>query len=241
MLEKADRVLVGLSGGKDSLTLLAHLANLQNNFQIPFTFEALHIKSDFSGCSAKPGFLDLVGSWGVKVHILEVAIEARLKPGKSMNCYWCSTQRRTELIQWANGRGFNKIALGHHTDDILESFFMNMAYKGEISTMLPVMRYDKYKAVIIRPMALVTEEQIIGYAKETGILSEALVCPFGKTSLRLKARQAISLLAASAPGVRANIFKAMENPHPRYLPGSSGQSPRQAEQFPPEDQQVQEP
>ena len=85
----------------------------------------------------------------------------RLKPGRSMNCYWCSMQRRTELIRYAMAEGFNKIALGHHLDDIVETLMMNMLYKGQISGMLPILRYEKYPVSIIRPLALC--EETAGY------------------------------------------------------------------------------
>jgi hypothetical protein len=83
-----------------------------------------------------------------------------------MNCYWCSTQRRTELIRYAMERGFNKIALGHHLDDAVETLLMNMLYKGEIGGMLPLLRYRKYPLSIIRPLVLCEERQLVEYGKK---------------------------------------------------------------------------
>lgn len=217
MLDKGDRILVGLSGGKDSLTLVAHLTYLQKRFQIPFDFEALHIQADFAGCGTPPDFLGWVETWGVKTHVLPVAIQGRLKPGERLNCWWCSTQRRTELLQFARTHGFSKVALGHHLDDIVETLFMNMAFKAKISAMLPVMRYDRYSAVIIRPLAYVSVDQIIRYAREQGFLHQAQVCPFGKNSLRLKVRESLRVLSQAAPHVKENLLWAMKNIDFRYL------------------------
>ncbi len=217
MLDKGDRILVGLSGGKDSLTLTAHLAHLQRHFQIPFEFEALHVRADFAGCGTPPGFLSWVENWGIKTHVLPVAIQGRLKPGEKLNCWWCSTQRRTELLQFARSHGFSKVALGHHLDDIVETLLMNMAFKSRISGMLPVMRYDHYDAVIIRPLAYVGVEQILRYAQDRGFLHQAETCPFGKNSLRLKAREALRILSQSAPHVRENLLRSMNSIDRRYL------------------------
>ena len=155
---------------------------------------------------------------------LPVAIQGRLKPGRKLNCYWCSTQRRKELLDYARSRGFTKVALGHHLDDILETLFMNMAYKAEVGTMLPVMVYDRHDAVVIRPLTYVTNEQTLAYARSRGFLSEAAVCPFGTTSLRLKAREAVRVLASGGPGVRENLLKSLSAVRDRYLPGWHGQS-----------------
>lgn len=218
MLDPHDRLLVGLSGGKDSLTLTAHLAHLQRHFQIPFTFEALHIQADFTGCGSPPGFLEWVRGWGVPVHVLPVAIRGRLKSGRRLNCWWCSTQRRTELLAFARTHGFTKVALGHHLDDIVETILMNMAFKGQVSAMLPVMRYDNYPAVVIRPLAWVGVASIAEYARRHGFLEQAAVCPFGRNSLRLKAREAVRILSQAAPNVRENIVRSLSHIDTRYLP-----------------------
>jgi len=217
LIEPNDRVLLGLSGGKDSLTLLIHLVHLQKHFQIPFHFEAAHIKADFVGCGSAPHFLEWVREWGVVTHEIPVAILGRLKPGKKLNCWWCSTQRRTELLEFARENGFTKVALGHHLDDMIETLLMNMAFKGQVSTMLPLMRYDHYQAVIIRPLAFVSVDQIVAYSRKEGFLQEALTCPFGQNSLRLKVRQAIRLLSQAAPGVKENLLRSTSNIQERYL------------------------
>jgi tRNA(Ile)-lysidine synthase TilS/MesJ len=106
-----------------------------------------------------------------------------------MNCYWCSTQRRTELLKYAIEHNFNKIALGHHLDDIIETFFMNMTAKGELSAMPVLLKYRKYPVSLIRPLAYLEEQQIISCAAEQDILRAVCTCPYGLNSRRLPQQQ----------------------------------------------------
>ena len=219
LIEPGDKILLAVSGGKDSLTMAYFLGKKQGKFPIKFDVEAVYINSDFAGCDASPKMGELLQEWGVKFTMLNVPIKDRLKEGKKLNCYWCSTQRRTELLTYANKNGFNKIALGHHMDDILETFFMNMVYKSEMSTMLPFMKYDKYPQIVIRPLARVQENEIIRFAKEMGFDSTALTCAFGKKSKRLDMRKVIDSIAeVEGNKARDNIFNAMSHVKERYLP-----------------------
>ena len=169
MIEENDKILLAVSGGKDSLTMAYFLGKKQHKFRYPFTAEAVHIRTDFEGCFRHPKMDDFFNEWNIKIHYIDVPILERLKPGRKMNCYWCATQRRKELMEFARNNGFTKIALGHHLDDILETFFMNMILKGEMSTMLPILKYDHYDNTVIRPLARVQEHEIIGFAEEMGI------------------------------------------------------------------------
>jgi tRNA(Ile)-lysidine synthase TilS/MesJ len=103
-------------------------------------------------------------------------------------------------------------------DDILETFFMNMAYRSELSTMLPVMKYDRYPHTIIRPLALVREREIVELADHLGLAALTRVCPYGEASKRTHFSQAIDLMARAGDFVRDNLFRALANPVPRYLP-----------------------
>jgi tRNA 2-thiocytidine biosynthesis protein TtcA len=218
MIEEGDRVLAAVSGGKDSLTMLYNLARRKRSCPVPFEVEAFHLSSDFCACCAKKSLTDLVSEWGVPFHSGYAAIMGRLKPGQKMNCYWCSTQRRIELIKFARANGFNKIALGHHLDDIIETFMMNVCYKGEMSTMLPIITYDKYPSItIIRPLAQVREEQIIQFAIEKQLDNVVCKCPYGKNSKRKIMKATIGALAKDNKLVRYNMFAAMHNVNPRYL------------------------
>ncbi|MDA3849835.1 MAG: tRNA 2-thiocytidine biosynthesis protein TtcA [Spirochaetaceae bacterium] len=216
LIEPGDKILLGISGGKDSLTLAYNLIEKSKGCPIPFQLEAVNIEPDFPNGTGDKSFLELVKSWGLDCPVIKVPVKARLKPGKTMNCYWCSTQRRMELMKEAQKRGCNKIALGHHMDDILETFLMNIAYKGELSTMLPLMKYDKYPFTVIRPLAYVQESEIIQFSKDLDFQRISCSCNFDTRSRRHPARDAIKSLS-DHPSVRDSMFKALGNPNNRYM------------------------
>lgn len=211
MIEEGDKILVAVSGGKDSLTMLHNLAHRQKNHPIKYDFEAIHIASDFCSCCSKSKLEDAFKQWNIKYHIVSIPIIARLKPGKKMNCYWCSTQRRIELINFATENGFNKVALGHHLDDIIETYFMNILQKGQLATMLPVMKYKKYNSTIIRPLAFLEEREIIRFTEAVGIKKAVCTCPYGKNSDRKVIREKLAHLTDNRNSVKMNILKSMQN------------------------------
>jgi tRNA 2-thiocytidine biosynthesis protein TtcA len=132
-----------------------------------------------------------------------------------MNCYWCSTQRRTELLKYAVAYRFNKIALGHHLDDIIETFFMNMLSKGELSTIQMKLDYRKYPVSLIRPLGYAEESQIIACALEKDILKAACTCPYGIASKRRDVRKKIADFTGGSNAVKRRILKCIQNlPHP---------------------------
>ncbi len=219
MLQENDHVLIGLSGGKDSLALSYHLARkAAASYPVPFSAEAVHVRTDFATYPVGDDFLEIVRGWGLKVTVIDVAVEKRLKDGCKLNCWWCSTQRRLELAKYAEKTSAAKIALGHHLDDILETFLMNMAAKGELSTMLPVMAYDRYPHTIIRPLAWTHETEIRDFVKKIELESFTCTCPWDTRSPRKTARRALEELTAGKPGKKDAMFRALSNPVNRYLP-----------------------
>jgi len=218
MIEEGDRILVAVSGGKDSTTLAYDLAMKRRWWPVSYELRAIHIATDFCSCCKKSALFDLLSSWGIESVSLDVPVIGRLKPGRSMNCYWCSTQRRTELIRYAMAEGFNAIALGHHLDDIVETLVMNMLYKGQISGMLPVLKYGKYPVKIIRPLALCEERQVISFAEEKGFRSAVCTCPFGRDSKRREVRERVALLTGGSSAIKRNLFDSMSDVNEEYLP-----------------------
>jgi len=235
MIEPGDRILVGVSGGKDSSCLARDLAIKRKWWEVPFELEACFIASDL-GDAASPDSAASQGAaeagsgsaddswikarmedWGVPYTRIEVPVVGRLKPGERMNCYWCATQRRTELSRYARANGFNKLALGHHMDDILETLFMNMLRKGEFATMPPVMKYDNYPLTVIRPLALCEERQVIACATELGLASHTCTCEFNLQGARKTTRKLIENLTGGSSAAKRNLFKSMSVIKTDYL------------------------
>ena len=210
MISQGDKILVGLSGGKDSLALLHYLVKRRMQQRESFDITAFHIKTDItSGISNN--LISIVNSWDVPLIIKEISVLERLKSGKKMNCWWCSTQRRTELNNYAMENSFNKIALGHHMDDILETLLMNMLQKGELSTMSPVVNYRKYPVKVIRPLCFSSEQRIIDYCTENNFISETCTCDFQSNSFRKEARKKLSLITDGDEQVKLKMLHSLKN------------------------------
>jgi tRNA 2-thiocytidine biosynthesis protein TtcA len=217
MIEPGDSVLLGLSGGKDSTTLLLDLAEKRRHGELDNRLEAVHVASEFTSPTVRAMIEQLCAERNVPLHVIELSVRDRLKPGRTMNCYWCSTQRRTELLRFACAEGFTKIALGHHLDDILETLFMNMLQKAELSTMPPVMRYLKYPVTIVRPLALVEERQITEHIRSLGLDRHVCTCGFNTNSYRDQVRSRIEAMTGGSAALKRNIYRSLGNIKHEYL------------------------
>jgi len=209
LITAGDRILIAASGGKDSTVMAWALSSLKRSLKIDYELAALHISTDFCACCKKSALAKMLEDWGIPFTDLFVPVIGRLKPGRKMNCYWCSTQRRTELLKYAVENGYNKIALGHHLDDIIETFFMNLCAKGQLSTMEVKIVYRKYPVTLIRPLALLEERQIIACAAERGILKAACTCPYGVNSGRRDMREKIAAFTGNSGAVKRRILAAL--------------------------------
>lgn len=207
MIEKGDKILVGASGGKDSTALLEYLANRKKRKDADFDFVPLFIKTEF-GKPLPQNILDCFNKWQINLTTVEIDVAGRSKEGHKLGCYWCSTQRRTELLRFAMENGCNKIALGHHMDDILETVLMNAMEKGTLGGMPPVLQYEKYPVKIIRPLCYCPQQVIVDRAKEMGYAGFTCTCSFQDNSSRKTTRSKLSVLTDDDEGIKQRLFDA---------------------------------
>ncbi|NOZ86430.1 MAG: tRNA 2-thiocytidine(32) synthetase TtcA [Deltaproteobacteria bacterium] len=210
MLKQGDRILVGLSGGKDSTSLLKILHDRLEWLPIEYTLVAMHIVG-IGPCMEKVD-VDGLGSYcesiGVDFLIRKPDIDEPA-PGKS-RCWWCSWNRRKALFKACSELGCNKLALAHHMDDIVETLLLNMFWHGEISTMPPKVEMFKGRMTLIRPLALVTESRMVRYAKESAFPVKLHTCAFGAMNERGFVKKLVSDAARENPKMKKNLFRAME-------------------------------
>lgn len=218
MLADGDQVLIAVSGGVDSLVLAWILNYWQHKAPIRYSISAFYIDNGFdSGTSEK-----------VKEQLRKINIQCQVKKtdfgeraaaaenGKSA-CYHCARFRRNLLFSIAEQHNFNKIAFGHHKDDILETFFINLLYAGNISTMVPRQELFGGRINIIRPMAYLEKKDIQDIAKKVNITPVKNPCPKDSDSKRQEARKVVASLSNLDPKVKSNIFAALSNIRQGYL------------------------
>ena len=220
MIADHDRVMVCLSGGKDSYTMLDILLELQ--LRAPVQFELTVVNLD----QKQPGFPehvlpDYLQSIGVSYHILEVdtysIVRDVIEEGKTM-CGLCSRLRRGVLYNFASNNGFNKIALGHHRDDIIETLFLNMFHGGKMKAMPPKLKSDDGQNIVIRPLAYCRESDIEKYAEARNFpIIPCNLCGSQTNLERVKIKNMLQQWQKQFPGRVENIFRSVQNVAPSQL------------------------
>jgi tRNA 2-thiocytidine biosynthesis protein TtcA len=220
MIKTGDRVLVGLSGGKDSFTLLCLLRKLQLKVNGKFHIQA------FTLDQGQPGWDDKkLRAWlddsKIPYCILSrdtySVVKEKIPEGKTY-CSLCSRMRRGIIYRYAEENDFNKVALGHHRDDLINTLMMSILYGGEIRSMPPKLLSDNKKHIVIRPMAYCQEKDIAEYAKlrEFPIIPCTL-CGSQENLMRVKVKKLISDLAEANPKVPSNMLHALQSIQPSQL------------------------
>lgn len=221
MIHEGDRILVGLSGGKDSLSLLYLLQERQARVPIAYELIPVHIDIGYDG-GGFVGVERFLQERGFTCHVekTEIGRLAHSPKNRENPCFLCSWERRKTLFQLANRFRCNKVALGHHKDDVIETFLMNIFYSAQVSTMLPVQSLFRGKIILIRPLVLLEESQIDRFAREKGLPVFQTACPsLGKTK-RNAVKQVIEALAGKDRRIKGNIFRALSNVRLEYLYGN---------------------
>ena len=220
MIEDGDRVMVCLSGGKDSYTMLELLTVLQK--KAPVSFELVAVNLD----QKQPGFPEHVlpeylAGLGVEYHIIEQdtysIVKDKVPEGKT-TCGLCSRLRRGILYSFAESIGATKIALGHHQDDIIETFFLNIFFNGQLKTMPPKLLSDNKKHVVIRPLALCRENDIVAYAaiKDYPIIPCNL-CGSQENMQRKVVKNMVQQWEQAHPGRSEVIMRSLQKVVPSHL------------------------
>jgi tRNA 2-thiocytidine biosynthesis protein TtcA len=232
MIEHGDRVMVCLSGGKDSYTLLDILLSLQRS--APIDFELMAVNLD----QKQPGFPahvlpDYLTALGVPFHVIEqdtYSVVKRVIPeGKTM-CGLCSRLRRGALYRYASENGITKIALGHHRDDIVETLFLNMFFGGKLKAMPPKLRSEDGRHIVIRPLAYVAERDIERYARARQFpLIPCTLCGSQQNMQRAEIKKMLREWEQQYPGRTESIFSSLRNVVPSHLVDPDLLDPRAAD------------
>ena len=230
MIEAGDRIAVGVSGGKDSLALLVFLAELRKYHNHPFALEAITIDMglgmDYSGIEELCRQLDVPFTL-VSTQIGPIIFEHRKEKNP---CSMCSKMRRGALNQALLDRGLNKLALGHHYDDAVETFLMSLLYEGRISCFQPVTNLDRSGVIQIRPMLYIHERTIDNFVMRRQLPVLENRCPVDKSTKREEIKQLVFELSARYPDLKERVFGAMQRlPLPEWAPQGRYKRPREQE------------
>ena len=230
MIEPGDRIGVGVSGGKDSLALLFFLAELKKYFPAPFYLEAITIdmglNMDYSGIEKLCRDLDVPFTL-VKTEIAPIIFDHRKEKNP---CSMCAKMRRGALNQTLLDRNLNKLALGHHYDDAVETFLMSLLFEGRISCFQPVTDLDRTGIIQIRPMLYIHEKTVDSFAARQNLPVLENRCPVDKTTKRTEIKNLIYDLSATYPDLKERIFGAMQRfPLPEWEPKGRYKRPKDQE------------
>lgn len=219
MIKDGDKIVTAISGGKDSLTMIHFLKFFQSVAPVSFEIFPVYIDPGFS-----PSFSDEFSAY-LKSKALDLYCEktdfgiiAHSPENRENPCFLCSRLRRKRLFELADEWGSYKLALGHTRDDIVETLFINMCYKGELSTMVPVQKMFKGQFSIIRPLAFVDEEMTEAFRNEIGIPAFINPCPSASKSKRSELKGFLETLYGHGPQIKPNVFRSLSRVKTEYLP-----------------------
>ncbi len=225
MLAEGDRVLVAVSGGVDSLVLAWLLDHWRGKAPINYTVHCVHV--DMDPGPAKPGraaaeVQSRLARLGLACTVLAADLPAPASSRAAADsrrdvCYRCARSRRNQLFAHAREKSCNTIALGHHRDDIIETFFMNLTCAGNISTMRPRQVLFSGRLNLIRPLAYLDKETVTAIGSRLQLMPVRSTCPLSEETRRSEVRALLSLIYERIPGSRDHIFAALGNVRGDYL------------------------
>jgi len=221
LIVDGDRILVALSGGKDSWTLLTVLESLRRRAPVNFSLIAVTVHPGFPGFRTE-GIESYLRDQGYEYRIVQAPVHdlllEKLAPD-DIPCPLCARIKRGVLYTQAAELGCTKIALGHHRDDFIETLLMNQFFNGRIKAMAPLLRADDGRNVVIRPLVYVPEEDLIAYASEAGFPVTCCACPAcgDPDHKRVQIKKLLADLEQGHPGIKASLLAALEDVDLRHL------------------------
>jgi tRNA 2-thiocytidine biosynthesis protein TtcA len=218
MIRDGDHVMVAVSGGKDSLALLWLLRDRIKRIPIEYKITAVHVDPGFGADSARH-MKSFFSDHGFDYRVLESDIgpQAHGPKNRENPCFLCSRLRRKLLFELAEEIGCSRIAFGHHKDDLIETFFLNVFYGASISTMLPVQELFRGKLIVIRPLYLIDEDLLARFAQSMEWPEIRLGCPTAGSSKREEIKDMLRQFYRSNKKIKGNIFHALQNVNPEYM------------------------
>jgi tRNA 2-thiocytidine biosynthesis protein TtcA len=218
LIEDKDRVLVGLSGGKDSMILLEALADRKKHLPVSFELFAIHVTATNVGYKTDTDYLaDFCKEINVLLYLEEIEVDFTRKPEKPV-CFICSWERRKKIFAKSKELNCNKIALGHHNDDAIQTMIMNMIYHGSYSSLPQKVQMFGGRVSLIRPLLMIPEKELIYYASLRGFKEHEKSCPYEDVTKRNDMNNLMESIDRLNKDARKNLFRAMDRIHLDYLP-----------------------
>lgn len=218
LLGKNDRVLVGLSGGKDSLILLETLADRKKHIPIAFELFAIHVSAINMDYQADTEWLTgFCRDLDVPLFLEETTVDLNKDPEKPP-CFVCSWARRKKIFARAKELNCNKIALGHHYDDALQTMLLNLIYHGSISSLPQKLSMFEDRIELIRPLLMIREKELSEYAALRQFRKIEKTCPYEDSTRREDMKNLLKHMEKLNKDAGKNLFRAMDNIYPEYLP-----------------------
>ncbi len=218
MIQEGDRILLGLSGGADSLTLAWLLAERRRRVRVRYELEAAYVDPGFEGGAgdALQPFCDRL-EIPLRIELTDFGLIGHSPANRENPCFLCAHLRRKRMFEIAAERRCNKLALGHNKDDLIETLFLNMCFSGEISTMRPAQALFEGRFTLIRPLAYAEGSLIRRFAGEYRLPVVQNPCPSATNSRRSEIKSLLQDLYGRNRKIKGNIFRAMRHVKPEYL------------------------
>lgn len=218
LIDDGDHILIGLSGGKDSLALTELLAGRSKLLKPRFKMSVVHVvMTNIAYESDTSYFEEFTRALDVPLYIRETSFNPSTDKRKSP-CFLCSWNRRKQLFELAKELGCNKIALGHHMDDVVATLLMNMTFQGSISSMPPLLKMNKFDMQIIRPMCLIEEKDLIALAALRNYKKQVKNCPYESQTNRKVMGEVLKQLETISPQAKYSLWASMSNVDLELLP-----------------------